>query len=189
MCIYFYLYDTFWINQRGYFDSCCWSSCYQYRFITFQVSLQKEMGCSKLERIPSSAFVTLVLSILCFLAEREREWSMPSAEGHKKLNCKTGLFQACAYSGFSDLAWCSTGTSYVYKCNALTKRQPCAKLQVWKCMSFSAEQLKYFFNRDKTKGFFHNFVLENSWDFWLSYQKKKIQLEGNTWHGDFSQNS
>lgn len=147
------------------------------------------MGCSKLARISSSASIILVWSMLCFLSERERERSMPSVEGHKKWSCKTGPFQACANSGVSDSAWCNMGTFYVYECNALTEGQPCARLQAWKHVSFSVEQLEYFFNMDKTKGFFYNFVLENSWDFWWSYQKRQIQLEANSWHGNFSQNS
>lgn len=161
------------------------------------------MGCSKLQRISISAFITLehtlflcgaVLKHFNYLAEK-RERSMPQVEvllpfRSKKPQNKQVSSKHVQIVFFSDLAWCSMGTFPVYKCNAQTKRQPCAVPNSKHGSARAFQQSRWnIFNMVKTKGFFHNFVLGSSWDIFDGAIQKIISFRETPGMGNFSQNS
>lgn len=82
------------------------------------------------------------------------------------------------------------GTFPVYRCNAQTKRQPCAVPNSKHGSARAFQHSKWnIFNMIKTKGFFHNFVLGNSWDIFDDVIQKIISLRETPGMGNFSQNS
>lgn len=70
------------------------------------------------------------------------------------------------------------------------KRQPCAVPNSKQGSARAFQQIRWhIFNVVKTKGFFHNFVLGNSWDFFDDTIQKIINLRETPGMGNFSQNS
>lgn len=82
------------------------------------------------------------------------------------------------------------GTFPVYKCNAQMKRQPCAVPNSNHGSARAFQQIRWnIFDVVKTKGFFHNFVLGNSWDIFDYTIQKIINLRETPGMDNFSQNS
>lgn len=70
------------------------------------------------------------------------------------------------------------------------KRQPCAVPNSKHGSARAFQQSRWnIFNMIKTKGFFHHFVLGNSWDIFDDAIQKKINLRETPGMGNFSQNS